>query len=129
MYGLVVVRVDGRDWVAGTAIVVGGGIGGLATTIGLERAGWQVTVFERAEAFRPVGAGLTLAPNAVRAVDWFGLGDQLRSRGMVQGAAGIRAASGRWLLREDIGEVQWRFGIRLATMFLESHARRAAALW
>ncbi|NUS56730.1 MAG: NAD(P)-binding protein, partial [Streptomycetaceae bacterium] len=30
-----------------TAAVVGGGIGGLAAAIGLLRAGWEVTVFER----------------------------------------------------------------------------------
>ncbi|MGA8116902.1 MAG: FAD-dependent oxidoreductase [Actinocatenispora sp.] len=37
----------------GTAVVVGGGIGGLATAVGLHRAGWQVTLLERAPAFRP----------------------------------------------------------------------------
>ncbi|GLY64954.1 FAD-dependent monooxygenase [Amycolatopsis taiwanensis] len=94
-----------------TAIVVGGGIGGLSAAIGLERAGWQVTVLERAEEFRPVGAGLTFAPNGVRALDWLGVGEQLRAHGMAQGAAGIRAASGRWLLREDLGEIRRRFGV------------------
>lgn len=93
-----------------TAIVVGGGIGGLSAAIGLKRAGWQVTVLERSEESRPAGAGLTLAPNAVRALDWLGVGARLRSRGMSQGAAGLRAASGRWLLRVDLGELHSRFG-------------------
>lgn len=30
-----------------TAVVVGGGIGGLAAAIGLHRLGWDVTVLER----------------------------------------------------------------------------------
>jgi glycine/D-amino acid oxidase-like deaminating enzyme len=65
----------------GKAIVVWGGIAGLSAAIGFERVGWQVAVFEWAEPFQPVGAGLRLAPNEVRAVDWLGLGDQVRSRG------------------------------------------------
>ncbi|WP_305788348.1 FAD-dependent monooxygenase [Symbioplanes lichenis] len=41
-----------------TAVVVGGGIGGLSAAVGLIRTGWEVTVLERAPVFRPVGAGL-----------------------------------------------------------------------
>ncbi|MFC9434965.1 FAD-dependent monooxygenase [Nocardia sp. NPDC057030] len=94
-----------------TAIVVGGGIGGLSAALGLERAGWRVTVLERAERFRPVGAGLMLAPNAVRALNWLGLHDELRSLDAAQGTTGIRTASGRWLLRGDVTEVVRRFGV------------------
>jgi 2-polyprenyl-6-methoxyphenol hydroxylase-like FAD-dependent oxidoreductase len=43
-----------------TAVVVGGGIGGLAGAGGLTRAGWQVTVLERAQVFTEVGAGIVL---------------------------------------------------------------------
>lgn len=94
-----------------TAIVVGGGIGGLSAALGLERAGWRVTVLERAAQFRPVGAGLMLAPNAVRALNWLGLAEELRSLDAAQGATGIRTASGRWLLRGDVTEVVRRFGV------------------
>ncbi|MFI6042554.1 FAD-dependent monooxygenase [Nocardia sp. NPDC051321] len=94
-----------------TAIVVGGGIGGLSAALGLERAGWRVTVLERAEQFRPVGAGLMLAPNAVRALNWLGLAEELRSLDAAQGATGIRTASGKWLLRGEVPEVVRRFGV------------------
>jgi 2-polyprenyl-6-methoxyphenol hydroxylase-like FAD-dependent oxidoreductase len=93
-----------------TAIVVGGGIGGLATARALLRRGWTVTVLEQAPAFGAVGAGIVLAPNGARAMDWLGLGQQLRARGMAHGAAGIRAASGRWLLRTRVEDLQRRFG-------------------
>ncbi|MEU7990824.1 FAD-dependent monooxygenase [Streptosporangium canum] len=93
------------------AIVVGGGIGGLATALGLRRAGWQVTMLERATAFQQVGAGLTLAPNAVRALDFLGLGEHLRGRGMAQGAAGLRTCAGRWIMRTRVEELQHRFGV------------------
>jgi 2-polyprenyl-6-methoxyphenol hydroxylase-like FAD-dependent oxidoreductase len=71
------------------AVVVGAGIGGLAVAGGLIRAGWDVRVFEQAPEFRPLGAGITLAPNAVRALDTLGLGRALRDRAMAQGTAGV----------------------------------------
>lgn len=93
-----------------SAIVVGAGIGGLAVTRGLARAGWQVAVYERAPEFGAVGAGLAIEPNAVRAFDWLGLGEQLRARGMRQGPAGLRTARGRWLVRTKLEELQTRYG-------------------
>ena len=41
--------------------IIGGGIGGLATAIALKK-GFNVQVYERAQALRPAGAGLTLSP-------------------------------------------------------------------
>ncbi|WP_181801196.1 FAD-dependent monooxygenase [Streptomyces shenzhenensis] len=46
--------------------VVGGGIGGLAAAAFLHRAGLTATVHEQAPALAEVGAGLVVAPNAVR---------------------------------------------------------------
>jgi len=38
--------------------IIGGGIGGLATVIALLKHGFNVQVYERAQALRPIGAGL-----------------------------------------------------------------------
>lgn len=38
------------------AIIVGGGIGGLATALALGQRGWQVEVLERAAEFGEVGS-------------------------------------------------------------------------
>ena len=46
--------------------VVGGGIGGLATAAFLHRAGLSATVYEQAGEISEIGAGLIVAPNAVR---------------------------------------------------------------
>ena len=51
-----------------TAVVVGGGIGGLAVAAGLHARGWTVRVLERAPAFTEVGAGISLWPNAFKAL-------------------------------------------------------------
>jgi len=93
-----------------SAIVVGAGIGGLAVTRGLVESGWRVRVYEQAAAFGAVGAGLAIEPNAVRALDWLGLGQRLRARGMRQGPAGLRTARGRWLVRTRLEELEERFG-------------------
>lgn len=56
------------------ATIVGAGVEGLAAAVGLQRLGWEVTVLERAAAPRQDGAGLTLWPNALRALDAVGAG-------------------------------------------------------
>jgi 2-polyprenyl-6-methoxyphenol hydroxylase-like FAD-dependent oxidoreductase len=61
------------------AVVIGAGIGGLAAAAGLRSAGWDVTACERAAALEPVGAGLSLGPNGLRALDVVGAGDALRA--------------------------------------------------
>ena len=81
-----------------TAVVIGAGIGGLAAAAALAAAGWDVTVCERAASVEPVGSGLALAPNGLRALDVLELGDALRAYAVPQ-ALGIRRPDGRWLVR------------------------------
>ena len=60
------------------ALVAGGGIGGLSAALALARTGMQVHLFERAAAFREVGAGIQLSPNATRVLAHLGVIDALR---------------------------------------------------
>lgn len=53
--------------------IIGAGIGGLTLAVALQRIGLRPQLFERAPALTEVGAGLTLAPNAMRAYDYLGL--------------------------------------------------------
>src|SRR5690242_11323824 len=62
-------------------LVVGAGIGGLAAAIGLRKAGCSVELHERAEQLRPVGAGLTIQPNALMALRHMGVGDTVERSG------------------------------------------------
>lgn len=52
-----------------TASVAGGGIGGLATALAIARRGWKVTVFERQDALRAVGAGIYIWENGLRVLE------------------------------------------------------------
>jgi 2-polyprenyl-6-methoxyphenol hydroxylase-like FAD-dependent oxidoreductase len=96
---------------AGSAVVVGGGIGGLASAVALFRQGWRVTVLEQASAFTEVGAGLTLWSNALAALDQLGLGDTVRDTGSISGPGGTRTPDGTWLARIPAGHLEQELGV------------------
>ena len=85
-------------------------IGGLATAVALRLAGYEVRVLEQAAELAEVGAGLSLWPNALRALDLLGAGHRVRAAGVLQATGGLRRPDGRWLARADTGEVSRRFG-------------------
>ena len=82
-----------------TAIVVGGGIGGLASAVALAQAGWRVTVLERAPAFGEVGAGLATTGNGMTALAALGLAGAARAVAYQTGTAGLQDERGRWIMR------------------------------
>ena len=94
---------------AASAVVVGGGIAGLASAAGLLRGGWSVTVLEQGTTL-PLGAGIALAPNGVRALRWLGLADALRAFDVAQGDSILRTDTGRELMRTTMGDMERLFG-------------------
>jgi len=64
-------------------VVVGGGIGGLTAAVAMQRAGMDVTVFERAPDLKrvQVGGGIHLWHNAMRAYQEIGLADAVAAVG------------------------------------------------
>ncbi|MFD7624907.1 FAD-dependent monooxygenase [Streptomyces sp. NPDC059851] len=92
------------------AVVAGAGIGGLTAAVALHRRGWRVTVCERAPGPSAAGAGIVLAPNALRAFDTIGF-DAGRAAGRaVPAAMGLRRQGGRWLSRADTAAMAARYG-------------------
>lgn len=81
--------------------VIGGGIGGLAVAVGLQRAGATVTVRERQPDATQHGSGLSLFGNGLAALVALGLGDALQAAAgdSPPYSSGLRRPDGRWLAR------------------------------
>lgn len=69
-------------------------MGGLALALALQRQGVDVVVLEEATAVRSAGAGISLWPNALAALDAMGAGDLVRSVGHPSSAGGLLLADG-----------------------------------
>jgi 2-polyprenyl-6-methoxyphenol hydroxylase-like FAD-dependent oxidoreductase len=109
------------------AVVVGGGIGGLTAAVALHRRGWRVTVLERSRSLTPVGAGISLAPNALRALDVIAVGDGIRELAAWQGDGGMRTPGGRWVSRTSAAALADRFGGPLVVLHRAALIERLVA--
>ncbi|MDE3722713.1 FAD-dependent monooxygenase [Nocardiopsis sp. N85] len=85
----------------GRALIVGGGIAGLAAARGLLRAGWEVDVRERLSEPPDIGGALGMWSTALEALDRLGLVDEVRAVGCAPTGALIAASDGRTLARLD----------------------------
>ncbi|MDN3253326.1 FAD-dependent monooxygenase [Streptomyces sp. MA25(2023)] len=112
----------------GRVVVIGGGIGGLTAAAALHQRGLHVTVLERAPSLQPIGAAISLSPNALRALDVIGLGDEIRGLAAWQGDGGLRTPGGRWLSRSDAEAAAARFGGPLVLLHRATLIDRLAAL-
>lgn len=58
--------------------VIGAGIGGLAVAATLRKFGIQATIYEQAQQFLRLGAGIQMSPNAIKVLRAIGLEEHLR---------------------------------------------------
>ncbi|PIN04113.1 3-hydroxybenzoate 6-monooxygenase [Handroanthus impetiginosus] len=63
-------------------LIVGAGIGGLTTALGLHRLGIRSLLLESSDSLRITGFALTMWTNAWRALDCVGIGDSLRAKSL-----------------------------------------------
>ncbi|CAI9114973.1 OLC1v1015802C1 [Oldenlandia corymbosa var. corymbosa] len=80
-------------------VIVGAGVGGLATALALHRKGFKdVTVYERSASLRVEGTAVGMYANGWRALDQLGVGNQLREKAiLLQGTGEFRC-----LKRKDL---------------------------
>ena len=81
-------------------VVVGAGIAGLSAAVALHRDGHDVQVVERTAAGSR-GAGISLWPNALAALDRIGAGGAVRAAGGSVTAGAVRWRDGSWIRRPD----------------------------
>ena len=93
-------------------IVAGGGIGGLATALGLAAKGVAVLVLEKAQTLGEIGAGIQLGPNAFHCFDYLGIGDAARAMAVyIDGLRLMDAVDGREIVLIPLTEkFRTRFG-------------------
>ncbi|CAF4590687.1 unnamed protein product, partial [Rotaria sp. Silwood2] len=85
-------------------LIVGGGIGGMATALSFARAGIRVHLFEKKEEFGEVGAGMQLAPNCSRLLDRLGVLKQIQSNAVFpKQIVWMDALTGQRLTAIDLG--------------------------
>jgi 2-polyprenyl-6-methoxyphenol hydroxylase-like FAD-dependent oxidoreductase len=109
-------------------LVIGAGIGGLATAIALQRTGCEVLVLEREADQGEIGAGISLWPNAVKALRRLGIGADVEAAGAPAHDAAFRSWRGTQLGASITTRLQGRFGAPLVIVHrarLQAELRRA----
>ena len=92
-------------------IIIGAGIGGLTAAIALARAGAGVDVYERSGELAEVGAGVSLWPNALKALYQLGMRPALDALSFVSAEGAVRSADGTILSRTSADQFIARFGL------------------
>jgi 2-polyprenyl-6-methoxyphenol hydroxylase-like FAD-dependent oxidoreductase len=85
------------------ALVIGGGPGGLTAAIALRREGVEALVCERAREGSEAGSGLTLWPNAMKALGMIGLAERVREISLPSGGIAMRNWRGECLFDVEQG--------------------------
>ena len=75
-------------------LVIGGGIGGMATSIALEQAGLDPYVLEQAPELTEIGSGIGMHANAMRVLTQLGAAEHVRR-------SGVRIDTGEWRRMDD----------------------------
>ncbi|RKG90889.1 FAD-dependent oxidoreductase [Corallococcus sp. CA049B] len=97
-------------------LIAGAGIGGLTLACALQRAGLRATVFERAEALRPVGAGIIVQMNAAVALRRIGLCDAVVAEGERAEQTLILDSTGARITAVDVRSLQEELDIPMVAM-------------
>ncbi|UHO38706.1 FAD-dependent monooxygenase [Chryseobacterium capnotolerans] len=61
--------------------IIGGGIGGLATALALQKNNLDITIYESASEIKPVGAGIIMANNAMQIFEKLGIRHKIEEAG------------------------------------------------
>jgi 2-polyprenyl-6-methoxyphenol hydroxylase-like FAD-dependent oxidoreductase len=92
-------------------LIIGGGIAGLTTALSLQQKNIDFTVFEAVEDIKAVGAGITLAGNAMRVLGKIGIADEVKKRGHLIYSMIIEDESGKPISVMDAEKLSREHGL------------------
>ena len=101
-------------------LIIGGGIGGLATALALHRAGIEVDIYEQAQELRELGVGINVQPHAIKVLAALGLLPDLDE-------SGIRTRE--LIYANRFGQVVWRELRGADAGYVVDRAFEAAVPW
>jgi 2-polyprenyl-6-methoxyphenol hydroxylase-like FAD-dependent oxidoreductase len=101
--------------------IIGSGIAGQASAIALARAGHEVSVFERFQTARPLGAGLLLQPSGLAALARLDLRTEVECWGARVLELDGRIAGNRRVLDLAYGKDEYGLGIHRGALFRILH--------
>jgi salicylate hydroxylase len=92
-------------------IIIGGGVAGLSTSIGLRRKGHHVTVLESTPTLQTLGGSLLIPPSTARILDHYGLWEGFkREENIPPGNTTFRYEDGKVLEEISYEGMRRRFG-------------------
>ncbi|MDN4165869.1 FAD-dependent monooxygenase [Cytophagales bacterium LB-30] len=110
-------------------VIVGGGIAGLSTALALKKIGIEAMVIESAPKIEAVGAGISLAANAMQALKHLGISESVIQAGRQLNAFSIYNPSGKVISRSTTHALDAEFGIsNFTTHRAQLHAVLSAQL-
>ena len=92
-------------------VIIGAGIGGLTTALALQQKGIDVDVYERTAVLTDVGAGISLWPNALKALYQHGLRPALDALSFISMEGALRSADGTVLSLTTSEQLILRLGL------------------
>jgi 2-polyprenyl-6-methoxyphenol hydroxylase-like FAD-dependent oxidoreductase len=99
--------------------IIGAGIAGLTAAIAFRNAGYETTIYEAVATLGPVGAGLGLAPNAIKALDHLGIANDIIQQGRKLPYFRILDRTGKTISSNDSHAISARF--RLDNLSIHRH--------
>lgn len=92
-------------------LIIGGGIAGLTTAQVFERLGIDYLVFEAVAEIKALGAGITLAGNAMNVMEKLGLAEAIKYRGHLLRSLIIQDSSGKLISKMETEPFRKKYGM------------------
>ena len=92
-------------------LIIGGGIAGLTTALALQQKNIDFRVFEAVDKIRAVGAGITLAGNAMRVLKESGIADEVKRQGHLISSMIIEDEKGMQISIMDAEKLSRKHGL------------------